>query len=366
MGSTWGNNYKLSLFGESHGECIGIVIDGLPSGIELDLDMIKSEMDRRRPGKSKLSTKRNEADEFNIVSGFFKGKTTGAPLCCIIYNNNRISNDYEKMKHLMRPGHADYTALIKYKGHNDYRGGGHFSGRLTAPLTFAGAIAKQLLKLNGITIGSHIKSIKEVEDNSFDLNTLCDYVFKSLSKEQIPVLNKDMEVKMKEVIINAADENDSVGGIIETAVINIPAGIGDPFFNSIESTISHLVFSIPAVKGIEFGEGFDITRLKGSEANDNYYLSDNKVNTKTNNNGGILGGITNGMPIIFKTAIKPTPSIGKVQKTVDISKKKETELTIRGRHDPCIVQRALPVIEGVTAIGLVDLIIKEDGFYGFK
>lgn len=356
MSGIWGNKIKLSIFGESHGAAIGITIDGLRSGFELNLELIKIEMKKRAPGNSELSTKRKEGDDFQILSGFFNGKTTGTPLCAIIYNSNQNSSDYEQTKNLLRPSHADYTGYYKYKGFNDYRGGGHFSGRLTAPLVFAGAVSKQLLNAEGIFIASHIKSIAQISDIGFDPSHLNARTFSKLNATNFPVLTKKLEAEMKQEIILAKEDKDSVGGIIETSVINLPVGIGEPFFDSVESTLAHLIFSVPAVKGLEFGAGFDITKLRGSLANDPYYIDGGEIKTKLNNNGGINGGITNGMPIIFRTAIKPTPSIGKAQNTVDISKNQNTTIKILGRHDPCIVQRALPVIEAVTAIAIVDLI----------
>ena len=355
MSGVWGKNIKLSIFGESHGNAIGITIDGLLPGIELDIDYIKSEMERRMPGKSKLSTARKEADQFEILSGYFNNRTTGSPLCAIIRNSDQHSKDYSKLKNLMRPGHADYTGNIRYKGFNDYRGGGHFSGRITAPLVFAGAVAKQILAEKGILIGSHIKSISNVEDDPFDKVNLEDSLLKGLLKEEFPTINKEKGVEMRKLIIDAKGELDSVGGVIETAVLNLPAGIGSPFFYSVEAHLSHMIFSIPAVKGMEFGEGFDISKLRGSEANDEYYIENDQIKTRTNNNGGILGGITNGMPIVFRTAFKPTASIARLQHTIDIEKHENAELEITGRHDPCIVQRAVPVVEAAAAIAILDL-----------
>ena len=354
MSGVWGKNIKFSIFGESHGKAVGINIDGLKPGIELDLNKIKSEMDRRAPGNSELSTPRFEEDSFQILSGFFNGKTTGTPLCAVIYNGNQHSGDYEKTKDLMRPSHGDFTGFIKYNGFNDYRGGGHFSGRLTAPLVFAGAVCKQVLEEKGIKIGSHIKSIGKIEDKNFDMVTVDEEILNSLKMNSFPVLEDSVSKIMKEAILKAKEEKDSLGGIIETAVINIPPGIGEPFFDSVESTLAHLLFSIPGVKGVEFGTGFDITKMKGSQANDEYYIEGDKVRTYSNNNGGILGGITNGMPIIHRVAIKPTPSIGKVQRTVNIGKSENDKLEIKGRHDPCIVPRAVAVVEAVTAMAILD------------
>ena len=355
MSGMWGNNIKVSIFGESHGNAIGITIDGLPSGFELDLDMIDGEMKRRAPGRSSLSTARKESDIPEILSGYFNGKTTGTPLCGIIRNGDQHSKDYGKLKDLMRPGHADYTGAVKYSGFNDYRGGGHFSGRITAPLVFAGAICKQILASKGIEIGAHVKSIKNIKDKSFDYTSISSEQLKELRSKELPLLDPSKEEEMRNVILEAKNDLNSVGGVIECAVVGIEAGLGDPFFDSVESTLAHLMFSVPAVKGIEFGKGFDISKMRGSEANDEYYLENGNIKTKTNNNGGILGGITNGMPIIFNVAIKPTASIFKEQNTVNIVTMEETTLCIEGRHDPCIVQRALPVIEAVAAIGITEL-----------
>jgi chorismate synthase len=356
MSGVWGNKIKLSIFGESHGEAIGINIDGLKPGTVLDLEFIRSELSRRAPGNSELSSPRKEDDSFQILSGFYNGKTTGTPLCAVIYNKSQHSVDYEKAKNLLRPSHGDYTGFIKYNGFNDYRGGGHFSGRLTAPLVFAGSICKQILKEKNILIGSHIKSIGEIKDKGFDMVHINKETFESLNLDNFPVLNRTAALEMKEAIYIAKHEKDSVGGIIETAVINIPVGLGDPFFDSFESTLAHLIFSIPAVKGLEFGAGFEITKMKGSKANDAFYIDRDKIKTISNNNGGINGGITNGMPIIFRVAIKPTPSIGKVQNTVAFDKMENAQIEIKGRHDPCIVPRALPVVEAVTAITILDLL----------
>lgn len=357
MSGVWGNKIKLSIFGESHGKAIGINIDGLPAGIELDMDYINKEMERRAPGKSELSTPRVEQDNFDILSGFFNGRTTGTPLCAVIYNTNQHSKDYEKTKNLMRPSHGDFTGYVKYKGYNDYRGGGHFSGRITAPLVFAGAVCRQILRDRGIIIGSHIKSIGKIQDEYFDGTNIDSEIIKALNTSSFPVLDKNVGEVMKKTIVEARNEQDSVGGIIETAVINLPVGLGDPFFDSVESTLSHLLFSIPAVKGVEFGAGFPITEMKGSEANDGYYIEGDSIKTYSNNNGGINGGITNGMPLILRVGIKPTPSIGKTQKTIDISKKENAAIEIKGRHDPCIVPRALPVVEAAAAIGILNLLL---------
>lgn len=355
MSGIWGNNLKISIFGESHGNAIGINIDGLPAGIELDLDKIDKEMKRRAPGKSSISTSRNESDIPEILSGYFDGKTTGTPLCAIIRNSDTRSKDYGEVKNLMRPGHADYTGHIKYSGFNDYRGGGHFSGRITAPLVFCGAICKQILSKEGIEIGAHIKKIKNIEDKGFNYVDISRQELLNLQNLELPLLDLSKEEAIKNTILDAKNQGDSVGGIIECAVVGIDVGVGNPFFDSVESTLSHLLFSVPAIKGVEFGLGFDITDMYGSQSNDEMCYDGDTIKSKTNNNGGIVGGITTGMPIIFKVAIKPTPSISKQQNTVNIKDKKNDVLAIKGRHDPCIVQRAIPVIEAVTAIGIFDL-----------
>lgn len=359
MSGIWGKNVRYSIFGESHGEGIGIVIDGLPPGITLDLDDIKSEMERRAPGNSEMSTTRKERDEFQILSGYFNGRTTGTPLCAVIANTNKRSIDYESLKYVMRPGHADYTGYIKYLGFNDYRGGGHFSGRITAPLVFAGAIAKQILAKKNIMVGSHIYSIGNIEDTPFDGTDIQKETLTGLRNRSLPVLEEKTGVKMKDLISKAREEKDSVGGMVEVAVLNIPAGLGSPFFDSVESTLAHILFSIPAVKGVEFGAGFKISKMRGSQANDQFYTEKGKIKTYTNNNGGILGGITNGMPIIFRVAFKPTPSIGKLQKTIDTVKNENVDVEVVGRHDPCIVPRAVPVVEAVTAMALLDLLLED-------
>ncbi|MFW2491021.1 chorismate synthase [Clostridium chromiireducens] len=357
MSGMWGNKLKVSIFGESHGVGIGITIDGLPSGVEIDLEEVMKEMARRAPGKSNLSTARKEADAPEILSGFFEGKTTGTPLCAVIRNADMRSKDYGKLKDLMRPGHADYPGFVRYNGFNDYRGGGSFSGRITAPLVFAGAVCKQVLESKGINIGAHVKSIENIQDKSFYDVELSKELLAELKTKELPLLISEKEEEMRNTILKAKKEQDSVGGTIECTVLGINPGIGNPFFDSVESTLAHLMFSVPAVKGIEFGKGFDMSRLRGSDCNDEYYYDGENVKTYTNNNGGITGGITNGMPILFKVGIKPTPSISKTQRTIDIVEKKESDLVIEGRHDPCIVQRAVPVIEAVTAIGILDLVL---------
>lgn len=362
MSGIWGNNLELSIFGESHGRAIGVTINGLPPGLEIDMDAVLVEMARRAPGRNELTTPRKEKDEPEIVSGFLEGKTTGSPLTALIWNTNTRSKDYSQMKRLMRPGQADYPGKIRYDGHNDYRGSGHFSGRITAPLVFAGAIAQQWLKQKGIVVGSHIQSIGNVEDERFDKQDALNFEqVEKMKQVQLPLFDETKRTEMEKIIIDAKEDLDSVGGIVETFVLGIDAGYGNPFFDSVESTLAHLVFAVPATKGIEFGAGFDITRMRGSEANDEYYYDENnQIKTRTNNNGGILGGITYGMPIVFRTAIKPPASIEKKQQTIDIETEENAEIEVHGRHDPCIVPRVLPVLEAVTAIGLMDLILGRD------
>lgn len=357
MTATFGNKIKFTIFGESHGLAIGCVIDGLPPGVALNLEDIRMEMQRRAPGKSKLATARQEKDAFIIQSGFFEGKTTGTPMCVLIPNSDQHSGDYSKLQNVMRPGHADYSGKIKYKGFNDYRGGGHFSGRLTAPLVFLGAAAKQILAQRDIYVGAHIASIGNVQDKMFNPLGETAVFLAGLVQKTFPVIDDGAGEDMQQLIWAAKQKCDSVGGVIECMAINMPAGVGEPFFDSLESRLAHALFSVPAVKGIEFGKGFAFTQMPGSEANDQMYYDDGVVKTYTNNNGGITGGITNSMPVLFRVAVKPTPSIAKVQKTVDLSSKTNTELVINGRHDPCIVQRAVPVIEGVAAWVLLDMLL---------
>lgn len=355
MSANWGTNIELSLFGESHGKAIGIVIGNLPAGIHLDMDEIRWHMKRRAPGQNKMSTLRVEKDEVQIMSGLLDGITTGAPLCAMIENSDQHSKDYSLLKECMRPGHSDYPAYIKYKGFNDVRGGGHFSGRLTAPIVFAGSVARQILKQKGIAVGAHIQSIHNVYDDSFGVDITTKDI-ENLLQQQYPTLNSEVFAQMQNVIEEARMHQDSVGGTIECAIINVPAGLGNPFFDSIESHLSPLLFSIPAVKSVSFGLGEKITELMGHEANDVYYYENDQVKTKTNYNGGITGGISNGMPIVLKVGIKPTPSISQKQETINIQTKENTEIEITGRHDPCIVPRAVVVVESMVALGILDMI----------
>jgi chorismate synthase len=359
LGSTWGNKFKISIFGESHGEGIGAVIDGLPPGIDIDPERVQHELNRRAARGNPLATPRKEADRIEILSGVFNGKTTGAPLAGLIRNENTRSGDYAKTKDLMRPGHADYASSIRYQGFQDYRGGGHFSGRLTAPLVFAGAVAKEVLRTiePEIAIGSRIISIGKKEDQEIRNWKEYEDLTRGFKNPAFPLYTPDLEEAMKQEIIAAMAESDSVGGVVEGFVTGLKPGVGNPFFESIESRLSGLLFSIPAVKGVTFGAGFDITSRHGSEVNDPLAINGSKIETLTNHNGGINGGISNGMPIVYQVAFKPTPSIGKEQQTIDLKKMEDAMLSIQGRHDPCIVVRAFPVVEAATAICLADFLI---------
>ena len=332
MKNTIGNSLTVTLFGESHGKAIGAVLDGMPSGIKVNEEYIASQLTRRRP-KDALSTPRQEKDEFSILSGVFEGRTTGTPICITIPNADTHSSDYGEMQYKMRPSHADYTANCRYNGFQDYRGGGHFSGRITAALVAAGALIIPALNKKGIYVSTNILS----------------------------VAGETVEEKRNEKILAAKSEGDSVGGVLETSITGVPAGVGEPWFDTVEGMISHAIFSVPAVKGIEFGLGFNFADKKGSEANDQMYADGDSVKCYTNNNGGVMGGITNGMPIVFRTVIKPTPTISKEQKTVDISTMQNTTIAARGRHDPCIVHRAEVVVESVTALVIADMLSAKYG-----
>lgn len=356
MKNTIGNSLTVTLFGESHGKAIGAVIDGIASGIEVNEEYISSQLARRRP-KDALSTPRQEKDEFSILSGVFEGHTTGTPICITIPNADTHSSDYGEMQYKMRPSHADYTANCRYDGFQDYRGGGHFSGRITAALVAAGACVLPALNKKGIYIGTKIKNIADISDIDF----ACEQDIIDISKKNFPVLDDKTGKQMKEKILAAKCDGDSVGGVLQTAVIGIPAGVGEPWFDTVEGMLSHAIFSVPAVKGVEFGLGFGFADTTGSVANDQMYVDGNTVKCYTNNNGGVLGGITNGMPIVFNTVIKPTPTIGKEQKTVDINTMSNTTLAARGRHDPCIVHRAAVVVESVTALVIADMLTAKFG-----
>lgn len=354
MSATWGNKIKFSIFGESHGVAIGGVLDGIKPGTKIDFDKIDLEM-KRRNHRAFYSTARDEKDAYEILSGVKDGVATGSPIGFMIRNKDQHSSDYVNLNETPRPGHADYPAVVKYDGFNDYRGGGHFSGRITAPLTFAGSVARQVLEAQGVKIVSHIYSIGEVKSQSVLDNPLSADDIERLHSMEFPVLSEETAKAMEAEIMKYKTDCNSVGGIVECAVCGMEAGVGSPFFESVESEIARMMFSIPAVKGIEFGRGFEISAMNGFDANDNYEIKDGMVNAVTNNNGGILGGITNGMPIVFRVAIKPTPSIFKTQKTVNLSNMTNDEITLKGRHDACIVPRAAAVVEAGAALCLLNL-----------
>lgn len=364
MSSTWGSNLKISIFGESHSKAIGIVIDGIPAGTVIDREQLLAFLARRSSRGGKLDTPRIEADQPQLLSGMLPDPqdsnllvACGTPVCAMIENANTQSKDYDQLRSVARPGHADFTGFMRYHGCNDIRGGGHFSGRLTAPLCFAGAIAKQYLRQYGIEVGAHIRSIGSVEDNPFDPVTVSSSTLLAVQEKFFPVLDDAAGEQMQQLIADSRDRQDSVGGVIECASVGLPAGIGDPMFDCIESRIASLVFGIPAVKGIEFGLGFGFAAQTGSQANDPFCIKDGQIKTATNHNGGILGGITNGMPVLFRTVIKPTPSISQKQQTVNFRTAQPVELTITGRHDPCIVRRAVPCIESAAALALMDFLV---------
>ncbi|MBQ3099960.1 MAG: chorismate synthase [Clostridia bacterium] len=355
MSNTIGDKIKCTVFGQSHSEAIGVVIEGVPAGLTLDMDFINKFMARRAPGKGKHTTSRKEADLPKIVSGIVDGVTCGAPICAVIENGDTRSGDYENLKKVPRPGHADFTAYTKFDTFNDIRGGGQFSGRLTAPLCFAGAVCMQLLSERGISVAAHISRIADVKDTPIDPIDPQKELF-SVENKDFPVIDDNAGTKMLSVIEEARLDGDSVGGIIECAVCGLDAGYGDPMFDGVENAIARAVFGVPGIKGIEFGAGFDVANMRGSENNDPFTVKNGKIVTETNNCGGILGGITNAMPIILRCAVKPTPSIAKEQRSVDLKENENTLVTVKGRHDPCIVPRAVPAIEAVTAIAIANLI----------
>lgn len=358
MKNTIGRHIACTLFGESHGSAIGVTLDGLPAGILLDEAWIHSRLALRKP-KGKIATQRHESDQPIIISGVFEGYTTGAPVTILIKNQNQHSQDYEKTKNRLRPSHADYSADVKYFGFQDYRGGGHFSGRLTAPLVAAGAIAQQILKAEGISLGTHIHCCHGIWDDTFaqDETQLAKQI-QALENASFPVLDQAIGTQMIAEIEAAAKAGDSVGGILESAVLHVPAGIGEPFFDSMESIIAHYLYSIPAVKGVSFGLGFGFADRYGSEANDAIYCEHDQVKTRSNHNGGINGGITNGMPLIINTCIKPTPSIYKEQDTIHKTTHEAEKLIIQGRHDPAIIHRARVVVDSVLALAILDLYLE--------
>ncbi len=354
MSSEIGNKIKVSIFGESHGPAIGAVIDNLPAGEKIDMDELLSFMKRRQGGNNPYSTPRKEDDIPEFISGIKDGFTTGAPLCLLIKNNNTKSSDYKV--DIPRPGHADYTSYIKYGGFSDLQGGGHFSGRLTAPICAAGGILIQILKRRGINIISHLSSVKDICDAPIN--------YLSYDKEQekvkissFPAFDEEVAKEMQNIILSAKEDGDSVGGCVECGIYGVPAGVGNPIFDGIENRISASIFALGGVRGIEFGLGFEASKISGSENNDEFYIENDEIKTKTNNHGGVLGGISSGMPIIFKTAFKPTPSISKNQSSVSFSEKKNLCLSTNGRHDPCIAVRAVVCVEAVAAIAISDFLL---------
>ncbi|HHU52854.1 MAG TPA: chorismate synthase [Clostridiaceae bacterium] len=358
MKNTFGQSVAITLFGESHGQAIGAVLDGLAPGIKIDEDYIRTRLSLRS-ARSNISTPRSETDQFKFVSGIHNGVTTGTPIGIIIPNMDIRSKDYQRTEHLLRPGHADYAAYTKYHGYQDIRGGGHFSGRITAALVCAGAICMYALEQKNIFIGTHIKECAGISDDTFvdfrqNASALKQQV-KDVSTKLFPVLNNAKGELMQQAILNAKKESDSVGGILETCVLGIDAGLGEPWFDTLESIIAHGLFSIPAVKGVSFGLGFDFAVRKGSQVNDSPVMLDGKITFLSNYNGGINGGISNGMPLLYQTVIKPTSSISKPQPTVDILQKKNAILEIHGRHDPAIVHRAREVVNAMTALILCDV-----------
>lgn len=355
MSSTYGENLKLSIFGQSHGPAIGMTLDGIPAGHSVDLNKLQAFLNRRAPGQHDWATPRKEEDHPEILAGIVDGYTCGAPIAAVIHNTNTRSDDYSNLKDCPRPGHADYTAQIKYGGFQDPAGGGHFSGRLTAPLCVAGGMCLQWLDEMGICIKARILSICGVQDNTFmdPLTPALDQI-----TDTFPVLSTASGEQMKQKIAQAKENGDSVGGMIECYITGLPTGLGEPMFGGVESRIAQIIYGIPAVKAVEFGAGIAVADMLGSQCNDEYTICDGQIKTITNHAGGILGGITTGMPVIFRTAIKPTPSIAKPQNSVSISKMEEcNELKIKGRHDPCIVPRAVPVVEAAAAIAIFDLIL---------
>lgn len=357
MSSEFGNKLRVSVFGQSHGAGIGVVVNGFPAGEEIDFEKLTAFMERRRGGKGKTTTARAEKDMPEFLSGVENGKTCAFPLCAVIHNADTKSRDYSALENTPRPGHADLTAYFKWGKEADMRGGGHFSGRLTAPLCIAGGIAKQILERKGIFVGAHVSEIAGIRDERFPLYPQRE-LFDAIAQKAMPVIDDQAGEKMIFAIEEARDHLDSVGGIVECAVTGLPAGLGEAMFDGVENRLAQAIFGIPAVKGVEFGAGFEAAVMKGSENNDEiYFADDGSIRTRTNHAGGILGGITNGMPVTLRAAFKPTPSIAKRQKTIDLSARTNTEIEIAGRHDPCVVVRAVPVVEAVAALVILDMLI---------
>ena len=357
MSSYLGRNLHVSVFGQSHSPAIGVCVDGLPAGERVDPEELQSFLKRRAPGQTATSTPRKEADEARILCGLADGVTCGAPLAAVIENTNTRSQDYARLRDVPRPGHADYTAQVRYGGFQDVAGGGHFSGRLTAPLCIAGGIALQILARRGVQVSAHIQSIGEIEDRPFDSMGEQAEILDRLKAAPFPVLDEKAGERMRASILQARSERDSVGGVVECIAQGLPAGLGDPMFGGMEGRLAAALFGGPAVKGVEFGAGFGAARMRGSEHNDPFALREGRVVTKTNHAGGILGGITTGMPILLRAAFKPTPSIAMEQDSVSLSRMEAEKLVVTGRHDPCIVPRAVPVVEAVTALVLLDALL---------
>lgn len=364
MSSEWGRYLQISIFGESHGPGIGVTLNGLPAGIPIDEGELSAFLGRRAPGRDKTSTPRRESDLPEILSGLLNGHTTGAPMAALIRNENTRSSDYSELERTARPGHADYTGFVRYGGFNDVRGGGHFSGRLTAPLCFAGGIAKQVLGSRGIAVGAHIEQIGGIRDIRYDAVSLDAQTLLAPGMKPFPVLDDSAGERMRQAVEEARMEQDSVGGAVECAAIGLPPGIGSPMFDGLENRIASILFGIPAVKGVEFGEGFGVCGLRGSQDNDPFCMQSGEVCTTQNRAGGILGGISTGMPVVVRAAFKPTPSISRIQQTVDFISGTEKELAVRGRHDPCIVPRAVPVVEAAVAVALLDCMLEAYGCHG--
>ncbi len=348
---------NYTIFGESHGPAIGVVLEDVPSGVPMDMDFIAAELRRRSTGNSPLSTPRKEADQVEVLSGVFEGKTTGTPLCMMIRNGDQHSKDYAAIRYLARPGHADLTGFVRYGGYNDYRGGGHFSGRLTAPLVAAGAVAKLILRKKGVQAAAHIAAVGSVSDTPIDPVHPDMAALTACGQKPFPVLSDTKGEQMQTLILEAKSQLDSIGGVIECAVTGLPMGLGAPDFDrNAETEFARQLFAIPAIKGLEFGDGFGLAALRGSQANDPWTMEGGVPVTTSNHNGGILGGITTGMPLLFRVAVKPTPSIAQPQHTIDMSAQRDAEITVQGRHDPCIVHRAVPVVEAAAALASLRLL----------
>lgn len=358
MSSKFGESLQISIFGESHGKAIGVEMDGVPSGESIDMEKLQAFLDRRKPGQGAMTTRRKESDQAEFLSGILNDTTTGFPICAVIKNSDQHSGDYSNLRTNPRPSHADYTAYLKYGEARDMRGGGHFSGRLTAPLCIAGGICLQILERRNIHVGAHLLQVGSVKDESFPLYPTVE-LFQDVASRNPAVINPDAGKDMEAAIVEASKRLDSIGGIIECAVTGVPGGVGSPMFEGIENRLAKVLFGIPAVKGVEFGSGFEGALQYGSQNNDPFILKDQKIATATNHEGGINGGITNGMPIVFRVAIKPTASISQKQKTVNLDTVQETELVIKGRHDPCIAVRAVPVVEAAAAAEITDILLGE-------